>query len=84
MPPKTPTHSPKDAICSKCNEPIPTGIGRRFRMKWYHERCLPQTRLDRISAPRDEELKIKAEIKSNERVREAIKQFVEKNKGRYR
>lgn len=83
MPLKTPTQSPEGAICSKCGEPIPTGIGRRYRMKWCHEKCLPQTRLDRINHPRDEELRLQKGIESNERVREAIRQFVEKNKERY-
>jgi hypothetical protein len=47
------THSPKDAVCAKCGGKIETGQGRRYRMKWCHEHCLPATRLARVKAYRE-------------------------------
>lgn len=39
-----PTFSPVGATCAACGQAIPHREGRRYRMKWRHERCLPGTR----------------------------------------
>ena len=74
-----PTHSPKDTDCAKCDQPIATGQGRRFRMKWYHENCLPETRIKQLQSFRTEEsaligekYKIQREIESLERVKKKL------------
>lgn len=42
------THSPTGSLCAKCGLPIENNMGRRFRLKWVHENCLPATRLKKI------------------------------------
>ena len=46
-------HAPAGAICDACGTEIPQGKGRRFRMKWRHERCLPDTRKAKLRKLRD-------------------------------
>ena len=49
------TYSPKGAFCHACGEKIePEGTGRRFRLNWMHERCLPETRKRKLITPRTE------------------------------
>jgi len=46
-------HAPEGTICHTCKKPIPYGKGRRFRMKWRHEKCLPETRRNKLRKFRD-------------------------------
>lgn len=45
-----PRHIPENQIihCSKCNKKIEIWDGRRYRMKYRHFHCLPETRLNQI------------------------------------
>ncbi len=45
---KPPENREEDIRCSKCNLVIETEDGRRYRMKWRHYHCLPDTRLAQI------------------------------------
>ena len=73
------THSPKDAVCDACGKPIPTGMGRRFRMKWRHEQCLPETRLRKITKFRSE----RGELVGEKRDIEHKLEFADKLKRRF-
>lgn len=64
------THSPKGIICAKCGIEIPVGIGRRYRMKWMHEGCLPLTRLAKIDSYRDENARLAASELREKRIKE--------------
>ena len=46
--------SPNGSVCNKCGSPIEANLGRRFRCKWYHEHCLPETRLKKLTKRREE------------------------------
>jgi hypothetical protein len=72
------THSPKGAICGKCGIEIPVGIGRRYRMKWMHEGCLPLTRLAKIDSYRDENAKLAASELREKRIKEEQEQLKHK------
>lgn len=45
-----PTFSPEGAICAACGQRIPAREGRRYRMKWRHEKCVPSTRQEKFKA----------------------------------
>ena len=47
------TYSPKGAVCHTCGQEIEHGQGRRFRLRWMHEHCLPETRKNRLITRRE-------------------------------
>jgi len=47
------TKNVKEVTCAKCELPISIGMGRKFRRKWRHEHCLPETRLKTIEMRRE-------------------------------
>ena len=73
------THSPKGVICEKCGIEIPTGIGRRYRMKWMHEGCLPLTRLAKIDSYRDENAKLASSELREKRIKEEQEQWLKEH-----
>lgn len=75
------THSPKGAICKKCGEEIPTGVGRRYRMEWMHEGCLPITRLAKIDSFRDENARLAAAELRDKRLIEERKEALHRLTG---
>jgi hypothetical protein len=77
--------SPDGAICAKCNLTIQNNQGRRFRMKWYHEHCLPDTRKahltkrreneDGTPAPKDSNISVGLTVEQLEKLQKKLEQM---------
>lgn len=65
------TEIPKDVTCSKCGKPIAFLDGRRFRMKYRHYHCLPDTRLRKITDG----------FKEAKRTKEKYKEVINESRG---
>lgn len=59
----------QDTTCSKCGLIVEIGDGRRYRMKYRHFHCLPETRLAQIRDGTSEAIRTERKYKEATRLK---------------